>query len=185
MKTKNFLLTGALLIMALFSVNGVMAEAPIATTATTNVNIKLNGIQSITVGQTNVDLIYTTIKDYNDGVETKMIDHLTVYSVGAFVVKVSSKGKFKTTTGEEISAGTVTITAEKTAEQQSSPGDLNPVVITTGSEILKQPLITSSEGGFNKKYNVNYKHAFTDETKAFENKVGTYTAIVTYDISPS
>ena len=28
MKTKNFLLTGALLIMALFSVNGVMAEGP-------------------------------------------------------------------------------------------------------------------------------------------------------------
>ena len=29
MKTKNFLLTGALLIVALFSVNGVMAEGPV------------------------------------------------------------------------------------------------------------------------------------------------------------
>ena len=40
MKTKNFLLTGALLIMALFSVNGVMAQAPVAPTGTTNVHIK-------------------------------------------------------------------------------------------------------------------------------------------------
>ena len=39
MKTKNFLLTGALLIVALFSVNGVMAQVPVATTGTTNVHI--------------------------------------------------------------------------------------------------------------------------------------------------
>lgn len=111
-----------------------------------------------------------------------MSDHLTVYSVGAFVVRVSSDGIFETTTGEEISAGTVTITAEK---QESSPGDFYSVVIKTGTAITKKALITSSEGGFNKKYNVNYNHAFTNKAKAFENKVGTYTAIVTYDISPS
>ncbi len=182
MKTKNFHLTGALLIVALFSVNGVMADAPETTNGTTNVNIVLNGIQAITVSGSQVDLVYSSIENYNNGVETKMTDHLTVYSVGAFVVKVSSEGKFKTTNGEEISAGTVTITAEK---QDSSPGELSSVTITTGTAITEQPLITSEVGGFNKKYNVNYKHAFTNEADAFGNKVDTYSAIVTYDISPS
>jgi hypothetical protein len=184
MKTKNFHLTGALLIVALFSVNGVMALGPsnYAQSGQTTVNIKLNPMQAILVNDTEVNLEYKSLANYNQGVETNMTDHLTVYSVGAFVVKVSSEGKFKTTTGEEISEGTVTITAEK---QEGSPGALSPVTITTGTGITKQPLITSEVGGFNKKYNVNYKHAFTDEANAFENKVGTYSAIVTYDISPS
>lgn len=180
MKTKNFLLTGALLIMALFSVNSVMADAPETTNGTTNVNIVLNGIQAITVSGSQVELIYTTIKDYNNGVETTMTDHLTVYSVGAFVVRVSSEGIFKTTTDEEISAGTVTITAEN-----QETGESSPVTITTGTPITKKPLITSEVGGFNKKYNVKYRHDFADDATAFENEPGTYTAIVTYDISPS
>jgi hypothetical protein len=181
MKTKNFLLTGALLIVALFSVNSVMADAPETTNVTTNVNIVLNGTQAITVGQTSVDLVYTTIEHYNNGVETKMTDHLTVYSVGPFAVKVTSDGIFKKG-DKSISAGTVTITAEK---QESSPGVLNPVEITTGSVITEQALITSEVGGFNKKYNVKYRHEFADDATAFENELGTYTAIVTYDISPS
>jgi hypothetical protein len=184
MKTKNFLLTGALLIVALFSVNGVMAEGPsnYANSGTTTVNINLSAIQAILVNDDQVNLNYTTLDDYNQGVEITKANHLTVYSVGGFVVRVSSEGKFKTTTGEEISAGTVTITAEK---QEGSTDVLNPVEITTGSAITEQALITSGVGGFNKKYNVNYKHVFTDEANAFGNKVGTYSAIVTYDISVS
>jgi hypothetical protein len=181
MKTKNFLLTGALLIVALFSVNGVMADAPGTTNGTTKVNIVLNGIQAITVSGSQVDLVYTSIENYNNGVETDIDSHLTVYSVGPFAVKVSSDGIFKKD-DNSISAGTVTITAEK---QESSPGDLNPVEITTGSAITEQALITSGVGGFNKKYNVKYRHDFADDATAFENELGTYTAIVTYDISPS
>jgi hypothetical protein len=183
MKTKNFLLTGALLIVALFSVNSVMADAPVATTGTNNVHITLNGIQSITVDQTDVNLVYTTIEDYTNGVESPLLtNHLTVYSVGPFAVKVTSEGIFKNGDNKSISAGTVTITAEK---QESSPGVLNPVEITTGSAITEQALITSEVGGFNKKYNVKYRHDFADDATAFENELGTYTAIVTYDISPS
>jgi|SRR5690554_2976430 hypothetical protein len=181
MKTKNFLLTGALLIMALFSVNGVMADAPETTNGTTNVNIVLNGIQAITVSGSQVDLVYTSIENYNNGVEKDIDSHLTVYSVGSFAVKVTSEGIFKKG-DKSISAGTVTITAEK---QESSPGVLNPVEITTGSAITEQALITSEVGGFNKKYNVKYRHDFADDATAFENELGTYTAIVTYDISPS
>jgi hypothetical protein len=155
-----------------------MADTPETTNGTTNVNIVLNGIQSITVGQPKVDLIYSTIEDYNNGVETEMTDHLTVYSVCPFAVNVTSDGIFKK--GDtQISAGTVTITAEK---QEGSPGDLSSVTITTGTAITIQPLITSEVGGFNKKYNVSYKHAFTNEANAFENELGTYTAKVTYEL---
>jgi hypothetical protein len=182
MKTKNFLLTGALLIVALFSVNGVMAADPVAPTGTTNVHITLNGIQSITVGQTDVNLVYTTIKDYTDGVESPLLtNHLTVYSVGPFAVKVTSDGIFKKG-DKSISAGTVTITPE---ENETTLGTIAPVVITTGTGITEKPLITSEVGGFNKNYNVKYRHKFADDATAFENELGTYTAIVTYDISPS
>jgi hypothetical protein len=181
MKTKNFLLTGALLIVALFSVNGVMAETPAAKKGETNVNIKLNGIQSIVVSG-DVLLEYTSIANYTDGVESALLtDHLTVYSVGPFAVKVSSEGIFKK--GEKsISAGTVTITPE---ENETTLGTITPVVITTGTQITEESLITSPNGGFNKTYNVKYRHEFADYATAFENELGTYTAIVTYDISPS
>lgn len=181
MKTKNFLLTGALLIVALFSVNGVMAETPVATTGTTNVHITLNGIQSIVVSG-DVSLEYTSIANYTDGVESALLtDHLTVYSVGPFAVKVTSDGKFKK--GDTfISAGTVTITPE---ENGATLGTITPVTIITGTGITDEPLITSEVGGFNKTYNVKYRHDFDDDETAFENELGTYTAIVTYDISPS
>ena len=183
MKTKNFLLTGALLIVALFSVNGVMAEGPSATTATTNVNIILNGIQSITVGQTDVNLVYTTIEDYTNGVESPLLtNHLTVYSVGPFAVKVTSNGIFKKNdNNKSISEGTVTITPE---ENETTLGTITPVVITTGEQITGESLITSSNGGgFNKTYNVKYRHKFADNATAFENELDTYTAQVTYEIS--
>ena len=181
MKTKNFLLTGALLIVALFSVNSVMADAPETTNGTTKVNIVLNGIQAITVSGSEVNLVYTSIENYNNGVETDINSHLTVYSVGPFAVKVTSDGIFKKG-DKSISAGTVTITAEK---QEDSPGTTSPVTIATGSATTGMSLISSTTGGFNKNYDVTYKHEFTDEEAAFKNTLGIYTAIVTYDISPS
>ncbi len=181
MKTKNFLLTGALLIVALFSVNGVMAEVPSAKTATTNVSIELNGIQSITVDQTGVNLVYTTIENYTDGVESPLLaNHLTVYSVGPFAVKVTSNGIFKNDNNKSISEGTVTIIPE---ENETTLGTITPVEITTGEQITGGLLITSSNGGFNKTYNVKYRHKFADDATAFENELDTYTAQVTYEIS--
>ena len=178
MKTKNFHLTGALLIVALFSVNGVMAEGPsdYAKSGTTIVNIKLNPMQAILVNDPEVNLEYTTLEDYNQGVETLKENHLTVYSVGGFIVKVKSDGDFKNESNS-IPASDVKISATAVGD---SPGDFASVTLSTS----ETPLITSTIGGFEKTYNVKYRHDFADDVTAFENEqLGTYTATVTYEIS--
>jgi hypothetical protein len=101
MKTKNFLLTGALLIVALFSVNGVMAAEPtnyVAGQTSDEVTVKLifKPIQSIQVnsGQQTVNFEYSSPEDYMYGLgeKTKTFnDHLTVYHSGGFRVDVERK----------------------------------------------------------------------------------------------
>ena len=174
MKTKNFLLTGALLIMALFSVNGVMAQTP-AKIGNTKVHIVLSPMQAITVNQTDVTLTYTSIDDYNNGVDTTMTSHLTVYSVGGFIVNVKSGGNFIGKNGS-IEAEDVIITATAAGD---SPGGFTDVRLST----TEAPLITSNKGGFKMDYNVNYSNKLAG--KDFKNaakKGGTYTAQVTYEI---
>lgn len=177
MKTKNFLLTGALLIVALFSVNGVMAEGPsdYAQSGQTTVNIKLNAMQAILVNHDVVNLEYTTLDDYNEGVETTKTNHLTVYSVGGFIVNVKSDGDFIGANGS-IEAADVIITATAAGD---SPGTFAPVTLSTS----ETPLITSTTGGFEKYYNVNYSNILAGQAFAYANlEEGTYTAEVTYEI---
>ncbi len=180
MKTKNFLLTGALLIVALFSVNSVMAEGPsdYAQSGTTTVNIKLDPMQAIVVNHDVVNLEYTTLEDYNDGVETTKTGHLTVYSVGGFVVRVSSNGNFIGENGF-IDASDVKITA---TAAEGSPDTFSEVELSTDATAL----ITSSTGGFEKKYDVKYSNKVAGEAFAYAAKEGgTYTAVVTYNIAPN
>ena len=177
MKAKNFLLTGALLIMALFSVNGVMAEGPsdYAKSGTTIVNIKLNPMQAILVNDNEVNLEYTNLENYNQGVETTITNHLTVYSVGGFIVNVKSDGDFMNGSNS-IPAGDVIITATPAA---GSPGGFSPVTLSTS----ETPLITSIYGGFAKNYNVKYSNKAGEAFAYAAKEGGKYTAEVTYEIT--
>ena len=178
MKTKNFLLTGALLIVALFSVNSVMAEGP-AKSGQTTVTINLKPMQAITVNQSNVLLEYATINDYSNGVDTTMTNHLTVYSVGGFIVNVKSDGHF-TNGNNFIPAEDVIITA---IPAEGSPGTFSPVELSTTAAAL---ITSTTTGGFNKSYDVNYSNKLAGEAFAYAGKEGgTYTAVVTYNIYPN
>ena len=177
MKTKNFLLTGALLIVALFSVNGVMAQGPsnYAQSGQTTVNIKLNAMQAILVNDGEVNIVYDDLDDYNTGADAQMNNHLTVYSVGGFVVNVKSDGDFIGTNGS-IDAADVIITATAAGD---SPGDFDPVKLSTTAAAL----ITSTTGGFEKYYNVNYSNILAGQAFAYADlEEDTYTAEVTYEI---
>lgn len=180
MKTKNFLLTGALLIVALFSVNGVMAQTP-DEIGNTKVHIVLKPMQAITVNQSDVNLEYSSINHYNNGVDTTMTSHLTVYSVGGFIVNVKSDGDFNYTgegTNDPIPASHVEITARPTG---GSPDTSLPVVELSQSAKV---LITSETGGFEKNYDVNYSTKEAGNAFKYAAKEGgTYTAQVTYEIA--
>ena len=183
MKTKNFLLTGALLIMALFSVNGVMAAEPITskTSAETTVNIILKGIQSIEVSEAAVNMNYSTIEHYTGGVTATEKPVLTVYSSGSFAVSVRSEGTFF----NALTAGAVTIKATPIKDGASNGN----AVLNTGAAVETTDFISSETGGFGLDYTLEFSHKFKSNDLAFANTINevvnenTHTAIVVYEIT--
>jgi hypothetical protein len=181
MKTKNFLLTGALLIVALFSVNGVMAQITSDKSAQTQVNIILKGIQSIEVSSDEVNMTYSTIDHYTEGVTAPETPILTVYSSGSFAVSVRSEGEFFNT----IENGAVTIKATPTMTGAS------PVtaVLNTGAAVETTDFISSTTGGFGLDYTLEFSHKFESNDLAFANTINdgvngdTHPAIVVYEIT--
>lgn len=203
MKTKNFLLTGALLIVALFSVNGVMAETPVdlikyngnrVSTDAVTVNIKFTAIQSIQVNpnQQTINFEYNTPDHYTYGLvaeektQTKT-DHLTVYHSGPFNVKVKSSGFLN---GTEVLEGTdhvkvlARIGANSNIKEVAGLGfhEVSLAANATGTEF-----ITSQKGGMGYTFDVKYDHSgdhykdYINNNYKSEDK--TYTATVTYEIS--
>ena len=203
MKTKNFLLTGALLIVALFSVNSVMAQETQETTAvsyegnrTSSDQVKVNliskPIQSIQVnpGQKTINFEYDSPEDYKKGeIDNKiqtLKDHLTVYHSGGFKVSVKSTGFRKGGTGEPISGEHVKVQAAKGSTIAEGRGKFNfdnTPSLTAGTH----DFFSSTGGGMGLTFDVTYEHDgweskdtyidFTNGTTAT-----TYTADVTYTI---
>ena len=196
MKTKNFLLNGALLIVALFSVNGVMAQAPSAyegnrvSSDAVTVNLKFAPIQSIQVNPTQktIDFVFDSPTDYTTGLSaaektlTKQ-DHLTVYHSGPFNVKVKSSGFVN---GSETIAeeNHVNILAKIGANSAVTTDDVTyakvSLAATDGADF-----INSTKGGMGFTFDVTYDHV-GDITKYinhnFNSTEKTYVATVTYEI---
>jgi hypothetical protein len=195
MKTKNFLLTGALLIVALFSVNGVMAQPSayggnrVSSDAVT-VNLKFVPIQSIQVNpnQNTIDFVFDSPTDYTNGLAAgektqTQTDHLTVYHSGPFNVKVKSSGFVNNgeTLAEtnhvnirpKIGTNSEVTTAEVTYKEVS-------LAATSGADFISSPI-----GGMGFTFDVTYDHV-GDITKYinhnFNSTEKTYVATVTYEI---
>ena len=197
MKTKNFLLTGALLIVALFSVNGVMAEGPsdylsnrVSSDAVT-VNLKFAPIQSIQVNpsQKTVDFEYSSPGDYMNGLGEKIQtfdDHLTVYHSGGFQVKVQSSGFLNSDNLLYETEDHVTITATNGTDNNRN----NYTFVDNFSLNKKEAstFITSPGGGMGLKFDVAYTHNDSEANRAKYIDLTTglvetvYTADVTYTI---
>jgi hypothetical protein len=196
MKTKNFLLTGALLIMALFSVNGVMAAEPTnylpgQTSDKVTVNLIFKPIQSIQVNpdQKEINFEYSTPQHYMNGLGEEKTqtfdDHLTVYHSGGFQVEVQSSGFLNSGNLLDETADHVTITATNGTGNNRS----NYIFVNNFSLNEKEPstFITSPGGGMGLKFNVTYEHVGWKSEDTYINFTDgktstTYTADVTYTI---
>lgn len=186
MKTKNILVLAALIFSSILNVNGLFAESPTDNNVT--LNIVLNPIQSIVVNPVadhkTVDLVYTTMKDYNYGVSKTKEKHLTVFSTGGFEVKVISSGEYLKNGTTEINASDVTVLATNVT------GDVTDEIVTpvslSGSE--QKTLISSKTGGRILKYDVTYNNtagkngAYLNLYKK-EGGTNTFTTTVTYTIA--
>ncbi len=167
------------------TIAATLAQNPVTPTATVNLNIKLNAIQSIVASTASVDLVYTTIEDYNVGVKSKQANHLTVYSTGGFVVKVASSVEDLTASSgtQKIESSGISVTASGGA------ATLNPSYTPVNLGTTSKELISSAIGGTSEKFDIEYKAAGGN---AYVNKFfkGTgastdatvYTTVVTYSI---
>src|SRR5690554_6089287 len=112
MKTKNILVLAALIFSSILNVNGLFAQT---TTDDVTLNIVLKPIQSIVVNPATdhktVDLVYSTMDNYKNGVQAVKEKHLTVFSTGGFQVKVKSGEFSPSETGRTINASDVTVLA--------------------------------------------------------------------------
>lgn len=187
MKVRKFLFAGALLVIALFSVNSVMAQTTTSNIDQVTVNIMLNPIQAILVNSSQdvVNIVYDGIDDYEDGVSTVLEEHLSVFSAGPFAVSVKVDGDFSDDDNNTIDAGNVTIIPT------SSSGVTEGLTLTSVSLTLgDQKIITSTEGGNGLKYDIKYDNTagkdFTYMPKyTLQSGTQTYSATVTYSITAS
>lgn len=103
--------------------------------ASVRLNINLSQVQSLTVNesQSQVDLNFSKKEDYKNGVNVNEPNHLSVFSSGRFVVKVSTQGNFTGTDNKSIPASSVAITPQATGGVTQIPG------MITGSNIRLSP----------------------------------------------
>jgi hypothetical protein len=178
MKTKNFLLTGALLIVALFSVNSVMAQAQ----SNANVSIIIDDILSIQVLTPEVKLIYNDLNDFTAGVSEEMGEHLLINATHSFDLKVFTTSAFTKEGGTTIAGSTIKISAKASNGSYGNPVTLNANAVNGGAQSL---FSSPQQAGFDLKYDVNYLHKFSDANTAINTATGVYKADVTYQITAS
>ena len=128
------------------------------TTDEAKLTLKFNRFQQITVDshqKANVLLEYKDVDDYKTGVNLDQGDHLTVNSTGAFTVSVGADDLIsEDVKAKTIAASTILITPTKGSKNaDNSQFTAN----TIGTKEKPSTIITSSRGGMEKKYSVNYK----------------------------
>jgi hypothetical protein len=162
MKVRKFLFAGALLVATLFSVNSVMAETGPVATAPVTVNLKFMPVQSIYVNaaQKTIDFVFKSEDNYKNGADAvdPQAAHLTVFSSGGFVVSLETSGANFTsgTTTTTIPVGHVSVKAKASGVEGSSFGDAVPLSNSS------TPFITSTKGGIDLKYDVEYENTGFD-----------------------
>jgi hypothetical protein len=181
MKTKKILLTGALLIVALFSVNSVMAQTPTAQ-SNANVSIIIDDILSIQVLTPEVKLIYNDLNDFTAGVSEEMGEHLLINATRSFDLKVFTTSAFTKEGGTTIAGSTIKISAKASNGSYGNPVTLNANAVNGGAQSL---FSSPQQAGFDLKYDVNYLHKFSDANTAINTATGVYKADVTYQITAS
>lgn len=149
--------------------------------------VRLHAIQSIVVTSTQKDIVlnYKTIDDYKDGVPLLRENHLTIFSTGAFVVKVASAtNEINRVDGTEIieSTGLKVQASDGYTNALTGAGMPEVKLSTTATDF-----IISTVGGVNKHFNVTYsglgENAYINKHFNAENPTE-YTTTVTYTITP-
>lgn len=152
-----------------------------------NLNVRLFPIQTIVVnpGQKTVNLDYSSVANYNDGVSLTLEDHITIYSTGGFEVSVKSSSSTlksaETSILADIDAIDIKIIAEEGTSSSLGSNTFPERNLTDQYEVL----ISNDTGGVNKNYNITYEAAGGNDyiNKYFDvENPTTYSTYVQYTI---
>ncbi len=177
----------------------VTANLSTATAQATNqssaeLNILLHPIQTIIVnpGQTTVNLEFKTKEAYKNGVESKQINHLNIYSTGGFEIKASAISDKLTSTASTTAtlelADILLTSSESAAGGLSGASYLSNIPIpVTASPASGSLLVSHTSGGVDKNIDITYKAA--PDENAYVNKYirsqspTEYTTTIIYQIA--
>lgn len=124
---------------------------------TVTLNVRLKPIQTLIVNpsQNVVNLDYKTKDDYANGVSSVNADHLSIYSTGGFQVKVKSSGSALQSGAKNIDTNTILIKASAGTDGVNGAQYAQNVQLSA----TEATLVTSANGGVDKKINIEYKGA--------------------------
>lgn len=181
MKTKKNFVLLLVIVSSFLNIIEIKAEEP--KSATVKLNIVLNPIQTIIVNtQQDVDLVYNTINNYEEGVFKTIKDHLKIFSTGGFEVKVKSDGDLSNGDGSNIKSSDIKILAENGTNNEVENSVEGPVEL--GGPVT---LINSDSGGRDLMYDITYNNESGGEDKyinLYKNGgANTYSTQITYTIA--
>lgn len=161
----------AMFLGSVFAANAQTTPGSLTTAAT--LNVRLYPIQTITINNTSgneVNLDYKTADDYDEGVEVNQVDHLKIYSTGAFAVDVNSTTSTLTSTtlgSDPIDVEDITITATEGTNPLVN-ADYSPGPVALGQAPVR--LFSSKTGGNGSTVNVKYSTVGNHAPDAYLNK---------------
>ena len=193
MKFRKTIFVQLIAVMLFLGAQNVMADGVVTDKTSDNVtlNIKLHKIQSLVVnsGQKMVNLDYTDIEHYANGVTSDQKDHLEVFSTGGFKISAKTSGTtlLNGTNGndETIDVGDVQLLASLGSSNSLNDASMSVKDLSN----TDQDIVSSSKGGRDLKFNVQYKtnhdaDAYINHYRNSENPT-VYTTTVTYTIAPN
>lgn len=119
-------------------------------------NIRLFPIQIIEVNpsQEIIYLDYETTADYANGVQLEQPDHLSMFSTGGFVVKVSSTDVNMTAeNGQVIPVSDIIITPREGIQNPLIGASFSPATLSSEATTI----ITNNTGGINITFGIHYQ----------------------------
>ncbi|SKC03240.1 hypothetical protein SAMN05660841_03752 [Sphingobacterium nematocida] len=166
-----------LLLLVVVALSGAYGQANV------RLNIVLNHVQNLTIhpDQNEVTLTYNDLQDYKRGVEVVKNSHLTVFSTGAYEVKVKLANEEFVKLGgqptDRLQMPNIKVKASPVGDQQVSlaTGELS----VGGSKI-----ISSDRPAFDAIYNVTYQGPGGEELIRYaeKNKTVIFTNDILYSI---
>jgi len=155
-----------------------------AQTGTTSVHVKLVDVLSLAVNNTDVNINFNTVTDYQNGVTVPLSGHLLVTSNKAYTLNVKASGSFAGTgVNTDVLDPSVVKISLPVGGNNTDLG-VTPATISNLSS-TDAALLTSANPAVSKLLDVTYAvpSSVSSTTAILGKKADTYTSTVTYTIT--